>query len=513
MTIDVRIPAAPAFSTSGTSPAGVLNYPFSDQITATESGYTITYSASGLPPWLSIDPATGIISGTAQATGTYNASVTADNGYSQASENIAISVGTLLPLDSPSLAVATGAPIAFQLPTDVEVTGSTYALTYTGATLPQGLNLDTATGLLTGTLAEGGTYTGIVYLQTDHSAQSLPITVTASAPLTRMQGSYYSLITTGTCPLKAAGNATFAITTSGAFTGSVLYNGQRIALAGAFDAFGNWTGLAKNNKSAQATLRLGLGASNNWVVTGNITRQPASSVVCSFCAAQELNPANLPSQLKGSYTALIESGSGTAGYGLATISKSGALALTLTLPGGLKAAGSAPVFQAQNGALFTPFFAATSTMSLSGTLCFTSSTNCDASGPLACDLAAKAATRGTPAKPATSTALNLLLAKYTPATPSAALGSGTSFTLAYSGTSVSGSLPWTLPKTTSTVGASPAAPKLLSITFVQSTGAFTGSFKDSASATHSFGGILFEKANTGYGLFSGSTSGAVQLGK
>jgi hypothetical protein len=41
------------------------------------SGQTLTYSASGLPPGLSISPATGLISGTPAIAGTYNTTVTA----------------------------------------------------------------------------------------------------------------------------------------------------------------------------------------------------------------------------------------------------------------------------------------------------------------------------------------------------------------------------------------------------------------------------------------------------
>ena len=55
------------------------NTPVSLQIQATDSdsSQTLTYSATGLPTGLSINPATGLITGTPTATGTSNVTVTA----------------------------------------------------------------------------------------------------------------------------------------------------------------------------------------------------------------------------------------------------------------------------------------------------------------------------------------------------------------------------------------------------------------------------------------------------
>jgi hypothetical protein len=68
--------------TSPGNQAGTVGTAASVQVRATDSasGQTLTYSASGLPPGLSVNSSTGLISGTPTTTGTYGATVTAKDG-------------------------------------------------------------------------------------------------------------------------------------------------------------------------------------------------------------------------------------------------------------------------------------------------------------------------------------------------------------------------------------------------------------------------------------------------
>jgi uncharacterized delta-60 repeat protein len=68
----------------------VSGTPFAFTVTATQ--LPKTFSATGLPPGLSINPATGIISGTPTATGTYNAVVTVGNAGGTVNSNLTITV-------------------------------------------------------------------------------------------------------------------------------------------------------------------------------------------------------------------------------------------------------------------------------------------------------------------------------------------------------------------------------------------------------------------------------------
>jgi ice-binding like protein/putative Ig domain-containing protein len=71
--------------TSGAPPTAPLDAPYSFALTATGTGVT-SFSVTGgaLPPGLTLDSATGLISGTATQAGSYSVTVTADNGISPA---------------------------------------------------------------------------------------------------------------------------------------------------------------------------------------------------------------------------------------------------------------------------------------------------------------------------------------------------------------------------------------------------------------------------------------------
>lgn len=80
----------------GSVPSSVVAYKsvgaFIDMSVDSVGGGTVTYSASGLPSGMKIDPATGVITGTPRKTKTFDVTVTASNPYGSASTSFKLSV-------------------------------------------------------------------------------------------------------------------------------------------------------------------------------------------------------------------------------------------------------------------------------------------------------------------------------------------------------------------------------------------------------------------------------------
>ena len=116
----------------------------------------LTYSASNLPPGLSIDPNTGVISGmiAADSANTYAISVVAQDGNSSDEVDFNWTVlaphitianpGDQLNEDGDNIELAMQATTPFGLP-----------LTYSAVNLPEGLSIDPDTGVISGIIAEG----------------------------------------------------------------------------------------------------------------------------------------------------------------------------------------------------------------------------------------------------------------------------------------------------------------------------------------------------------------------
>jgi hypothetical protein len=142
------------------------------QVQASESGATLRYSASGLPPGLSVNATTGLISGTvpagAAAGGPYVPTVTASDGtysssatFNWAGSPAAAPAAPMLsnPGGQSSLA---GESVALQ----VQATNpGGYPLTYSAVGLPDGLSIDPFAGLISGTVADDAA-SGTPYLVT-----------------------------------------------------------------------------------------------------------------------------------------------------------------------------------------------------------------------------------------------------------------------------------------------------------------------------------------------------------
>jgi hypothetical protein len=126
-------------------------------ITASDpNGYPLTYDAVNLPAGLSINPTTGLISGTiaagAAATGSFAVAVSVSDGTAATGQSFTWTVNPKVSLTLPDTqSNAEGEAVALQL----QATDPGGTLSYTATGLPPGLALNASTGLISGTVAAG----------------------------------------------------------------------------------------------------------------------------------------------------------------------------------------------------------------------------------------------------------------------------------------------------------------------------------------------------------------------
>jgi len=202
-------------STAGTTVTFDVAAAFADV-----DGDTLTYSSTGLPPGLSLDPATGQVSGTPTTPGSYSVTLSAADGnggnasttfvwtVEAAPNNGPTTVGTLsteTASDAQSVSIATA---------DVFRDADGDTLVFSADGLPAGLTIDTTTGVITGTLASNASSaaTGGVYT----------ITVSASDGRGGLASQAFTLTVANVAPIAAADNA--AGSEDGVISGNVLAN-------------------------------------------------------------------------------------------------------------------------------------------------------------------------------------------------------------------------------------------------------------------------------------------------
>jgi Divergent InlB B-repeat domain/Putative Ig domain len=149
----------PSFSGGTSTQILVVGHTFSLPVSAT--GAT-SFSATSLPPGLSIDSCTGHISGNPATAGSWSATITASNGGGSANETVPFTVyNTPVITGAPSVSCKLHEPYS----TTVTATGNPTSFGATG--LPPGLSIDPISGVISGTPTSPG---------------SFPVTATATNP-------------------------------------------------------------------------------------------------------------------------------------------------------------------------------------------------------------------------------------------------------------------------------------------------------------------------------------------
>jgi hypothetical protein len=158
--------------------AGLLPETASVQVEAQDSaGNPLTYSATGLPPGVSIDPATGLISGTVSSYYHGTVSVTASDADG-ATATVSFSWLAEDRMELSANSVRQSQPgVAVTLPMKAIDANKSLPITYTATGLPPGLGIDSSAGTISGSPSVIGTYT-VTVTASDPTGSSASVTFT-----------------------------------------------------------------------------------------------------------------------------------------------------------------------------------------------------------------------------------------------------------------------------------------------------------------------------------------------
>lgn len=153
--------ACPAFSFTPTSlPNATLGAAYNQTISTTPSGaYTVTTGA--LPIGLMLNSSTGVITGTPAALGTFSFTITSTVGACTGSQNYSITVGCSTITVMPEALPAGQAGITYSQTITAAPAGP-YTFSLAQGSLPSGLTLNPATGVLSGMASTTGTFSFVI---------------------------------------------------------------------------------------------------------------------------------------------------------------------------------------------------------------------------------------------------------------------------------------------------------------------------------------------------------------
>ena len=191
-TVAVCVGICPSITVNPPSlPNGALGNPYSQTVSASggSTPYTFAISSGSLPSGLILNPATGMISGTPNAAGTFTFTVTAtDINNCPGSRQYTIVIPGACPLLTVNPLTLPNGALGQPYNQTISATGGSapYTLALTSGQLPNGLIFSPATGIISGAPTMAGTFT---------------FTVTAT-DINNCPGSrQYTIVIPGVCPL------------------------------------------------------------------------------------------------------------------------------------------------------------------------------------------------------------------------------------------------------------------------------------------------------------------------
>ncbi len=262
----VVINAVPVITTA-TVPNGEQTVAYSSGALSTSQGTApFAWSASGLPPGVTVNAATGALSGTPTAAGAYSVVVTAvDVAGASASKTFGITIIAPPSITNPATLPSWTIGKVYPSQTITSIGGTApYAWSATG--LPTGLTINASTAVVSGTPTATGLFTPVTVKITDAlgaiSTQVYTITMNAapaiSAPATLPNGTQ-GLAYTTTTVTATGGTPSLGWSASGLPAGLTI-NGSTGAISGTPTVTGSFTATVTATDIAGATASRVFGA-------------------------------------------------------------------------------------------------------------------------------------------------------------------------------------------------------------------------------------------------------------
>jgi hypothetical protein len=281
-----------------------------------------------LPPGLSLDGATGIISGSATQSGSYPISLSASNGQGSAGAStltlnvamaghLSVTVngnGTVTKSLAGNTTQAFGQSITIQATAGKNAIFQSWTIT------------DPNTGG-TDTVWSFPTYTFEMPSQMNLQANFV------ANPFPLLKGTYNGLLVGSQDVLGSRGSVSLTVTSTGSFTGSIYVGGRKYSAAGALNSSGAFSGLLKGGKgqsNVPLTLQLDLSGAT-MEITGKAVLSNDTLVLGAFLTpftATAPAPQALGSRSGAKYTLALPHPTGLPqgdGYGTVTVSPTGAV--------------------------------------------------------------------------------------------------------------------------------------------------------------------------------------------
>jgi hypothetical protein len=165
--------------TSGSTASATVGQSFSFQVTANNN--PTSFSASSLPPGLSINSANGLISGTPTQAGQFVSTVSASNAGGTGSATLTVIVTA--PLDpAPQITSAGSASGAVGVAFSYQITANGSPSLYGASSLPPGTDINPQTGLVSGTPTMAGTFEMNVSAANASGSGSKKVSVSIAPP-------------------------------------------------------------------------------------------------------------------------------------------------------------------------------------------------------------------------------------------------------------------------------------------------------------------------------------------